>query len=132
MRCLCSLALGLSGFSAFGQMNTGEISGSVQDLSGSVLPGATVVAQQGQTLQRFTTVSNNAGEYLFAQVPLGVYTLTVSATDFKQTVVVGLEVHAGDRLRKNVTLPLGERIDVVTIEVESGGAPLASAEIRDV
>ncbi len=113
-------------------MNTGEISGSVQDLSGGVLPGATVVAQQAATGQKFTTVSNNAGEYLFAQLPVGAYSLSVSAVDFKQTVLGALDVHAGDRLRKDFTLQLGERSEVVTVEVEGGRTPLASGEIRDV
>jgi len=40
-----TLSLGLA--LASGQMNTGEISGSVLDPSGSALPGATIVALPG-------------------------------------------------------------------------------------
>src|SRR5258707_14360359 len=39
--------------SAFGQMNTGEIAGQVKDPSGAAIPGATVVATQGATQQKF-------------------------------------------------------------------------------
>jgi hypothetical protein len=80
-------------------MNTGEIAGSVRDLSGGVLPGAALIVQQAGTGQRFTASSNGSGEYLFAQLPVGVYSMTVSASNFKQSSVRRLEIHAGDRLR---------------------------------
>ena len=69
----------------FGQMNTGEIAGSVQDALGGVLPGATVVAEQAQTGQKFTTITNSSGQYLLTQLPIGTYSLKVNATEF-QTV----------------------------------------------
>src|ERR1035438_2599966 len=47
MRLAYGLALLLYGFFAWGQMNTAEIGGSVQDATGGVLPGATVTIQKG-------------------------------------------------------------------------------------
>ena len=82
MRSVYSLALLLGvfgGFAAFGQMNTGEISGSVQDASKGLLPGAMIVAQHLETGQKFTATANTSGEYLSPQLPVGVYSLTVSA-----------------------------------------------------
>ena len=69
-----------------GQMNTGEVVGSVQDALGGVLPGATVVAEQAQTRQKFTTTTNSSGQYLLTQIPIGTYSLKVNATSFKQSV----------------------------------------------
>ncbi|HYL15902.1 MAG TPA: carboxypeptidase regulatory-like domain-containing protein [Terriglobales bacterium] len=130
MRFGCSIVLLLSGLSALGQMNTGEISGRVQDPTSSALPGATIVAQHLETGQKFTTVSNSSGEYLFAQLPVGPYSFTANATDFKQSALPRIDVHASDRLRRDFTLELGARTEVVT--VEAGGVQLESAEIRDV
>lgn len=121
----------MGALSARSQMNTGEISGSVRDPSGSILPGAIVTAQDAQTAQKVTAVTNNAGEYLFPQLPLGVYSLSVTETNFKQSTVPRLEVHASDRLRRDFTLELGDRTDVVTINIEAP-LQLESAEIRDV
>src|ERR1700733_7500133 len=98
---LFAVALLLYGCCAWGQMNTAEIGGRVQDATGGVLPGATVTIRHLDTKQEFTAVSNSAGEYLFAQVPVGAYSLTVTAADFKQSEVPRLEFHAGDRLRQN-------------------------------
>ena len=82
MRSVYSLALLLGGFSgvvAFGQINTGELSGSVQDASKGLLPGAMIVAQHLETGQKFTASANTAGEYLLPQLPIGAYSVTVSA-----------------------------------------------------
>ena len=113
-------------------MNTGEISGSVRDPSGSALPGATTVAQQAETAQEFTAVSNSSGEYLFPQLPVGVYSLSVTAPNFKQSTLPRFDVHAGDRLRRDFALQLGERSEVVTVQIETGNVQMESAEIRDV
>ena len=129
---LGSFAFFLSGLCASGQMNTGEVAGLVQDPSGGLMPGAAVVAQQAETGQRFTTVSNKAGQYLFAQLPVGVYSVTASAAEFKQSTLPRIDIHAGDRLRRDFILQLGERSEIVTVQIESGTGQFASAEIRDV
>src|SRR5580704_13580941 len=125
-------ALLLFAVSAFGQMNTGEVAGSVQDPSGAVLPGASIVVAQAETGQKFTGVSNSAGEYLFAQLPVGVYSVTASAQNFKQSVLQRLEIHAGDRLRHDFMLELGDEREILTIQADVGNVQLESAEIRDV
>ena len=132
MRTATSLAFFLSGLAAFGQMNTGEISGSVQDPTDSALPEATIIAEQAETGQKFTAVSNSSGEYLFAHLPVGVYSLTVSATNFMQSAVPRLEIHAGNRLRQDFTLQVGDSTGVVTVAADAKACNWNSAEIRDV
>jgi hypothetical protein len=115
-----------------GQMNTGEITGSVQDVLGGMLPGATVVAEQAQTSQKFTTTTNRSGQYLLTQLPIGTYTLTVNATNFKQSVVENLEVHVGNSLRHDVTVQIGDASETVIVEADGGAVQPESAEIKDV
>src|SRR5205085_319718 len=122
----------LSGFVALGQMNTGEISGEVQDVSHSAIPDAIITAEHVETGQKFTAVSNGSGEYLFAQVPVGAYSLTVSATNFNQATLSRIEIHAGDRLRRDFILQVGDITEVVVVREGPGGLELESAEIRDV
>src|ERR1700730_13077470 len=131
MRVIRAALLLLSVF-AFGQMNTGEIAGSVKDPSGAVLPGASIVVAQAETGQKFISVSNSADEYLSAQLPVGVYSLTVAAQNFKQSVLQRLEIHAGDRLRHDFMLELGDAREILTIQADVGNVQLESAEIRDV
>jgi len=122
----------LLGAAAFGQINTGELSGSVRDPSGGLLPGATIVVEHVETGKKITAISNSAGEYLLPQLAVGVYSLTAGAANFKQSSVPRLEIHASDRLRRDFTLQLGDFNEVVTVEASSEGVPLGSAEIKDV
>src|SRR5215472_10443611 len=112
-------------------MNTAEVGGMVQDATGGALPGATVILQQAATAQQYTTQSNGSGEYLFAQLPVGVYSMTASLQNFKQAALARLELHAGDRLRRNLVLEVGPSTEVLTINADAGSVELASAEIRD-
>jgi hypothetical protein len=132
MRTGANLAFFLSGLAALGQMNSGEISGSVRDPTNSALPGATIIAEQAETGHKFTAVSNTSGEYLFSQLPVGVYSLRVSATNFKQSALPRLEIHAGSRLRQDFTLQVGDSAGVVTVVVDAENVQLNSADIRDV
>ena len=131
MRFVSTLTLLLAA-TALGQMNSGELSGSVQDRSGGVLPGAIIIAEHLTTGQKFSAVTNSAGEYLLPQLSVGVFSLTVTAADFKQSSLPRLEIHASDRLRRDFTLEVGNRADVVTVLADSVGVQLSSAEIRDV
>ena len=116
---------------AWGQMNTGEIGGSVQDPSGAVLPGAALSAEQSGTGKTFTSISNSAGEYLFPQLPSGIYTLRAGAANFKQAVLPKVEIHAGDRQRHDFTLQVGDAAEVLEVREGAGGLQLDSAEIRN-
>ncbi len=113
-------------------MNTGEIAGSVQDALGGALPGATVVAELAQTGQKFTTTSNSSGQYLLTQLPIGTYSVKVSATNFKQSVLPNVEVHVGDTLRHDFTVQIGNASETVVIEASTGDVQPESAEIKDV
>ena len=126
------LAMLLLAWSACGQMNTGEISGSLLDATGGALPGALVTARRADGGQPFLAASNRSGEYLFAQLPVGAYSLTVEALNFRPSVLSLIEVHAGDRLRQDFTLQVGDSLGVVNVIAEAGSAQLESAEIRDV
>src|SRR5580698_4840274 len=77
----------------FGQMNTGEITGSITDPSGAFVPQATIAALEVATQQKHTATSNSAGQYLLPQLPLGEYELTVEAQGFKQTFENGVVLH---------------------------------------
>jgi carboxypeptidase family protein len=120
----------LNGAIAFGQMNTGEIGGTVKDQLEGVLPGATIVAEQAETGRKFTTVSNEVGEYLLA-LPVGSYSAKVSALNFIQYVLPRFEIHVGDRLRYDFALHVGNSGETVTVEADAGVQP-ESAEIKDV
>ncbi len=113
-------------------MNTSDLGGLVQDATGGALPGATIVLRQADTGREFATTSNSAGEYLFAQVPVGAYSVTVTAPNFKPAYLALLELHSADRVRRNFVLDVGDSNETLTINADVDAVQLQSAEIRDV
>ena len=121
----------LAASSAFGQMNTAEITGQVKDPSGAAVPNAAIVATEAGTQLKFTAVSNASGEFLIAQLPVGEYKLTANVPGFKQAVQPSVTVHAGDQLRLVFSLELGEQTQDVTVTGEAGLLQTESAAIKD-
>ena len=128
----CALFLALPPvLGTFAQMNTAEVSGAVKDQAGGVIPLATVAAVNSATHLKFSAATNGAGEYLLPQLPIGDYALTVTAQGFKQASV-NLQMHVGDRVRRDFTLPVGEQTEVLVVEAGTGLVQTDSAEIKDV
>ena len=99
-----SLGTAATGFlvmapAAYGQgITTGTITGTVVDPSGAAIPNAQITATStAQGTQRKTT-SGSAGEFSFYAVPIGQYTMTISAPGFAHSNgELGVQVNAGAR-----------------------------------
>jgi len=112
-------------------MNSAEISGLVKDPSGATIANATINAVEVGSQTKFTAESNESGEFLLAQLPVGEYTLTVTARGFKQAAQSNISVHAGDKLRQTFSLDLGDATEVVMVMGNSGLLQTESAAIKD-
>ncbi len=58
-----------------GQGATAQISGTVTDQSGAVLPGVEITATQTETNVNRNAVSNETGSYVLPNLPVGPYRL---------------------------------------------------------
>ena len=125
---------------AFGQVDEGAISGTVQDATSAVIANAQVIllnTDQGITLE---TKTSNSGEYTFSPVRAGHYTLSVTSQGFQKTTQKNLTVEVAQHLLVNVQLKLGaatETVEVTTAPPElqtqdaSVGQTIGSAEVND-
>ena len=106
--------------SLFGQ-TTGSISGTVTDVNGAVVSGAkiTVAAPSGN---EYTAVSADNGTYRVPALGSGLYRVTVTAPNFKKTVVENVKVDVGLPATVNAVLEVGG-IDQ-TVTVTGGGEVL--------
>ena len=66
---------------------SGRLTGQVTDSQGALVPGATVEAIQNETKTTFTATANGEGGWSIPSLPNGTYTITVSAPNFKKTVL---------------------------------------------
>lgn len=123
--------LSLTGSAALAQINTGEITGAVKDPLGGLIPGATILAERPATGLKYTAVTNSSGEYLLAQLPAGEYSLTAGAVGFRRSVLPQVDVHTADKLRREFSLELGERSEVVTVEAGADSLELGAGSIKE-
>ena len=107
---LCSVRPGQA------QQVTGDIVGTVTDAQGAVVPGAQVTAENTGTHQKRTIASSAAGEYVISELQPGGYTIVVSAPGFKSVTIQSIVLAAGDRIRENAPLQIGEASETVTVE----------------
>jgi hypothetical protein len=122
----------LPGSPARAQYTTAEISGVVKDAQGAVIRGATVTATQVASGFNVERVSDAAGRFLLAGLPVGDYVLSVAREGFKTFTERGLVLQVSQKVDIPVTLQVGQVTDAVTV---TGMIPLlqtVNAEIDDV
>src|SRR5262245_65732835 len=89
---------------AVAQRTTANIYGLVKDTSGAVVPGITVTLVNELTGTEQKATTNEEGEFSASFLPIGRYTINVSAQGFKTFVQKGLELTAGQQIRYPITL----------------------------
>ncbi len=107
---------------SFGQTFRGGINGTATDQSGAVVPGAAVEAVAMDTGVSHKTISSSAGAYSFEDMPLGIYTVTVTATGFQRSVISKVPVTAG--VIYTLPVKLGVAAEGTTVEVSASGLAL--------
>ena len=105
---------------AWAQTFTGGVRGAVRD-SGGVVPGVTVtLLNEGNGASR-NAVSNDQGQYNFAAVPPGLYTVKAELAGFKTYENKALRVAAQQFLTLDISLEVGQLQETITV---TGEAPL--------
>src|SRR2546427_8820959 len=112
-------AFALAGATAWAQ-TTAQISGTVKDQSGAVLPGVEVSATQTATGAKRTTVTNETGNYVLASLPIGPYMLEASLPGFKSYVQSGIVLQIGESPIINVVLQVGQVSEQVEVQANAG------------
>jgi len=107
-----------------GQAQTfrGAINGTVTDPTGAVVPDAQVKATQVATGVEHTTTTTSVGQFVFQDIPLGIYKITVVAKGFVPFNVEKVEVVAGTIYTLPVKLSLTE--NSTTVEVSAASVAL--------
>jgi outer membrane receptor protein involved in Fe transport len=100
----------------------GGINGTVTDKTGAAIANATVVAIQTDTGVKHSTTSSSGGEFLFQDLPLGTYSVTVSFPSFETVKTDKISVLAGVIYTLPVTLQLSS--SATTIEVDASEVAL--------
>src|SRR5882672_8725345 len=74
---------------------TGSITGTVKDVSGAVMPGVRVVIASPSQMGSREAATSREGQYRFAAVAPGEYTVTFGLSGFASVQFEGVRVTAG-------------------------------------
>lgn len=128
--CTCIVAL-LTCASVWAQA-TAQIHGTVQDASGSAVPGADVKATQTQTGAVRTTTSGPDGGYVFTNLPLGPYEIEVSKQGFTTYVQSGITLQVNGDVAVNASLKVGAVSEQVVVEANASQVETRSSGVGSV
>src|SRR5260370_5855889 len=109
----------LLSLSLFSQVNTGTISGVVQDTSGAVIAGAMVTIRNVDTGTARTLTSDEGGRYIAPVLPLGNYEVRGQQTGFQTEVRSGIVLTVGREEVINLTAKVGRVAARVTVAAEA-------------
>ncbi len=104
------IALGLLAVSSpvMAQATSGTLTGTVKDIQGGVIPGATITVTSETRGTVLTAVTSATGDFVLPNIPGDTYTVRVSIEGFKTSE------------RKAIALTPGDRVNVGTFTLETG------------
>jgi hypothetical protein len=92
------------------------IAGTVTDLTGAIIPRATVTVSGPDARSSRTTVTDGSGHYRFPALMPGRYDLRAQAAGFETYTRKGIAIAAGDESIENLKLSVGAATQTVTVE----------------
>ncbi|MEO8028061.1 MAG: carboxypeptidase regulatory-like domain-containing protein, partial [Bryobacteraceae bacterium] len=114
------------------QTSTSEISGTVRDSSGAVVPGAQVTLTNESTGIVFRQQTTPAGVFDFPSIAVGQYTLQVEMKGFKTAKRTGNTLTVGTVLGVEMILEVGQLGDTVTVEARTEALQTTNAAVGNV
>src|SRR5579885_3146400 len=100
----------------FSQGTTSRVAGTVVDSSGAAVPHASVKLTNEDTRATFSTITSDAGTYVFDSVQVGSYTVEVDASGFKRFTSRHNSLTIGQPMAVNATLEIGTVTESVEVE----------------
>lgn len=111
------------------QTTTSSLSGTVTDNTGAVLPGTVIEVVNQSSGQHFSVKTNGSGGYVITNVPVGTYTVSASAKNFRGETVKNVQVDAGIGRQENFKLALGSATTTVTVQANANALQTQSAAV---
>jgi hypothetical protein len=103
-----------------------NLSGTVTDSTGAVVPGAKVEVTNEATKVSWHLVSNSTGFFSVTELPTGSYSVTVMAKGFEKWVGSGIALLSSDD--KSIKVPLKVGAESIVVEVTAGSGEMVATD----
>lgn len=107
------------------QIEMGSVTGTVKDATGAIVRGAQCTLTNTGTGVSQKTVSTSAGSYTFSLVPVGTYSLKVTAAGFDEYDLNNIDVHMQSAVTADIRLQVGTVTQAVSV---NAAPPLLQAQ----
>ncbi len=114
---------------AFSQAITGQITGTVTDASGGLIPGAKVTIVNENTGIASSRLSDSQGNYVAPYLPPGTYKVTVEFPGFRTGISAGNEVQVNQIVRIDFGMEPGQVTEEVSV---TAAAPLVQSTTSEI
>jgi hypothetical protein len=104
---------------AAAQILYGSLTGTVTDQQKAAMPGVTVTAINTGTTQSTEAVTDETGNYTIRNLPPGIYDITAVLQGFRELRQRGMNITAGNIVRADLILQLGQLSETVNVVAES-------------
>ena len=104
---------------AAAQILYGSLTGTVTDQQKAAMPGVTVTAINTGTNQTTEAVTDATGSYTIRNLPPGIYDVKAALEGFREIHQRGMNITAGNIIRADLALQLGQLSETVNVVAES-------------
>jgi hypothetical protein len=104
---------------------TGSLSGTVSDINGAVVQGATVLVKNTATNLTRTAATDQDGRWTLTLLPVGIYSVTYEKEGFKKSISENVSVEASVARSVETVLEVGAADVVITVTSDQ---PLVQSE----
>jgi hypothetical protein len=120
MACTAALLLLAGSLALFAQVGTASVSGTVEDGTGAVIPGATVTLTDNDTQTHRTLKSDSSGFFSFSNLPARTYTATFHMTGFADLTRCNIVIHIGDSASiPDIRMGIASDTQSITVNADS-------------
>ncbi len=109
-----------------------RIKGVVTDPQNSVIAGVHITATNTATLVKFETVSGSDGGYLFAELPVGTYTVSATSPGFEGFNANGIMLNIDQEFVQDIKLVVGSANEVVNVAASAVQVNTTDMELSNV
>ena len=122
----------LTGASAWAQVDTATITGSVHDSSGAVLPDAVVTATEVSTGIKTTARTASDGVYVITPLKIGTYSVSAQANGFRTETHENIVLNVQQNQRLDFRLNVGSVNQTAEVTSEAPLLETETASLGDV
>src|SRR5438105_4690008 len=96
--------------------STAQVTGTIKDQTGAVLPGVEVTVTQSDTGLKRTAVTDETGSYILPSLPVGPYRLEAVLPGFRTYTQTGIILQVDSNPVINAVLQVGQVSDEVNVQ----------------